>query len=108
MIDGDAEVMHTIPLQVDIIRANYQKWPGITRCQNKLFCAPSNSSDVLVIDGENEKTQMIPYEDVMSCEREKGIGILKWSGITTYGNNLFCATRAECDILLLQDGLTLI
>jgi len=69
------------------------KWDGIARCGKNLFCAPSNASCVLVINGETGEISTIP------CGVEGG---LKWSGIASYGTKLFCAPCCASSILVID------
>ena len=74
----------------------FQRWHGIVRNGNKLFCAPHNSNSVLVIDGETEEIHTIP------CGMK---GVNKWNGIASYGNKLFCVP-SSAETILVIDGET--
>ena len=74
---------------------NY-KWNGIAAYTGKLFCAPLNSSLVLVIDSDTEKIRTIPT-NIDGC--------YKWSGIVLCGTKLFCVPFNSSSVLVI-DGDT--
>eukprot|EP00531_Pseudo-nitzschia_arenysensis_P009882 CAMPEP_0116132926 /NCGR_PEP_ID=MMETSP0329-20121206/9821_1 /TAXON_ID=697910 /ORGANISM="Pseudo-nitzschia arenysensis, Strain B593" /LENGTH=689 /DNA_ID=CAMNT_0003627499 /DNA_START=1 /DNA_END=2066 /DNA_ORIENTATION=- len=74
----------------------HQKWSDITCYGKKVFCAPFNASDILVIDASSEMMHLSP------CGVEGGS---KWRGITCCGKKLFCAPYNSSEILVI-DGET--
>eukprot|EP00531_Pseudo-nitzschia_arenysensis_P000412 CAMPEP_0116121882 /NCGR_PEP_ID=MMETSP0329-20121206/3927_1 /TAXON_ID=697910 /ORGANISM="Pseudo-nitzschia arenysensis, Strain B593" /LENGTH=1003 /DNA_ID=CAMNT_0003615711 /DNA_START=25 /DNA_END=3036 /DNA_ORIENTATION=- len=69
------------------------KWQGMALYRTKLFCAPANANDILVINADTKETRTIP------CGVE---GRFKWSGIACCGNKIFCAPWDASDILVIN------
>ena len=71
------------------------KWAGIAAVGPRLFCAPCNSSWVLVIDTKTDTTTFI----------ETGFeGDHKWSGIAAVGERLYCAPFQSSSVLVIDSA----
>ena len=96
MIDANKESVRTIGCGV---AGNY-KWTGIAPMGRKLFCAPCNASDVLMVDADSETVRAIP-----TGINEGMTG--KWNGILATQSQLFCAPSNAFELLALEDRLSL-
>ena len=74
------------------LSANAGDWltGGIAACDNKLYCAPNSSNEVLVIDPVLESLVTIPTGHT---------GNSMWLGLAALGGKLYCAP-SNADVVL--------
>jgi len=84
--------IHTIPLRKRMSLG--QKFKGIACYGTKLFCAPNEAREILVIDAKTESTRTIQY-------KVSGL-TYQWRGIARYGKHLICTPFNTTDFLVID------
>jgi len=75
------------------------KYSGICALGGKLYCAPYDAEEVLVIDPDAPADdQKISYIPLGSVGRQKN----KWQGICAFGGRLYCAPADAQDVLVID------
>jgi DNA-binding beta-propeller fold protein YncE len=87
-------IVHTIslpPNATGLGSAYNDAWCGIAAVGKKLYCAPHNAKQVLVIDGDSVRT--------IECSVA---GDAKWVGIAAVGSKLYCAPFSASSVLVID------
>lgn len=77
-----------------------QKWYGIYQGANgKLYCAPYNATEVMVIDPSNDSISFIDSAGATTFVGGNLSGSQKWDSGVVYGNFIYCAPSDATDFL---------